>query len=100
MIDFGKYRVLLQRLQAYLSMFNFAMILYLYASESPLGISWYYWVCALSIFIPIFLFIDIRIVYPLELKYTTKKNPEWNDKWDVVFDKLEEIKGLVDETNE
>lgn len=65
----------LNRLQTYVSMVNFIMLLYLYITEAPLGVVWYYWVIFMFILFPVLVIFDVKMVYPGTLIYAYDKNP-------------------------
>lgn len=81
----------LNRLQTYVSMVNFMMILYLYITESPVGIEWYWWVLLLMGIFPLVVIIDIKLIYPGMLQYAFKKNPgmkRLDEKIDIIMKHL------------
>lgn len=74
----GRLKVFTERLAGYTSIINFIMILYIYVSQKPFGISSYVWLLILSIFIPVLLFIDWKIIFPSALSITFgEKNKEF-----------------------
>ncbi len=88
----GRYRMYLNRLQTYVAMVNFAMILYLYMRESPLGVEWYWWITIMSITFPIIILFDVKVMYPGTLIYAYEKNPGFQKlekKINKIMDKLE-----------
>lgn len=78
-LKMGRYKTWVNRLQTYMGPLNFVMILYLYIQQEPLGIIWQVWFILLGAALVGLLLFDLVIVYPSELKYSTRKNPEWND---------------------
>lgn len=68
------------------------MLLYLYITESPMGIVWYWWIIGMSTIFPIILYFDVKLVYPGTLVYAYKKNPGFQrleKKVDKILDYLE-----------
>jgi len=65
----------LNRLQTYVAMVNFMMILYLYITESPVGVEWYWWIILMMCIFPIVVIFDIKLVYPGMLRYNLKESP-------------------------
>ena len=87
----GMVQMWISRLQVYLGLMNFSMILYLYITQSPLGVAWYFWVLLIFVMIPIILGLDIKFVFPGSQAYGFGKNPEWwalVDKVDKICEKL------------
>jgi hypothetical protein len=76
-INLGKYHTWMTRMMSYGSLINFTMLLYLYITQSPLGIPWYVWFTFLVSLLPIIVFIDTVFIYPQSLKYSSDRNPEW-----------------------
>ncbi len=73
----GILKVWANRLQTYLGPLNFLMILYLYITNEPLGIKWYYWVIAIIPTLLLVLYIDLKVILPVSQEYVFRKNPEW-----------------------
>jgi len=90
--NLGKYRVWLNRLQTYMSLINFSMLLYLYMVEAPMGLEWYIWIVIMCVTLPLLIVFDVRFVYPSTLKYSYGKNPGFQrleKKVDMIMKKLE-----------
>jgi len=73
----GTLKIWQSRLSGYVSIINFAMLLYLYIIESPLGLEWYHWVLFLGVGCTVLIFVDIKYIFPSANLYTFKKNPGW-----------------------
>jgi len=91
----GRYKMYLNRLQTYMSMINFVMILYLYIIESPIGIPWYYWVLLMFVLFPILVVFDVKVIYPGTLIYAYDKNPGFRRLEKKVDKILEEKDGQI-----
>lgn len=73
----GSVKIWQSRLAGYVSMLNFAMILYLYIIESPFGMEWYHWVLLLVVGCAVIIYVDIKYIFPSANLYTFNKNPGW-----------------------
>ncbi len=74
-LHLGRYKVWQARIQSYLGVISFVMVLYLYISQVPLGLPWYVWVVLMIAMIPILLIMDMVFVWPSEMVYGFDKNP-------------------------
>jgi len=90
-INLGKYKTWINRLQTYLGPINFMMVLYLYIRQEPLNIIWQVWVIVIGIILTCLLMFDLFLVFPSELVYGSKKNPEWME----LRDEIKEIRGIL-----
>lgn len=76
----GTIRTIADRVQSYIGMVNFAMILYLFIVTSPMGVEPMVWVGLLILFLPIIAIIDWVIIYPVMLDINFgKKNKEFQE---------------------
>lgn len=75
-ITFGKMKMWQQRLSTYVSMINFAMLLYLFIVENK-WFSWYIWVIIVSLGTVFLIIFDVLIVMEQQSEYGFMKNPEW-----------------------
>lgn len=80
-------KVWVSRIQTYLALFNFTMIMYLYIIEEPLGIQYHYWFVIISLGIVSVLFIDIKYIFSSELHYKFSVNPGMQE----ILERLERI---------
>jgi len=87
----GKYKTWVNRLQTYLGPLNFMMILYLYIKQDPLDIIWQVWVVIIGVLLSVLLMFDLFFVFPSELGYGSKKNPEWMG----LRDEIKEIRSIL-----
>lgn len=75
--ELGKYKIWMARVQGYLGIFSFVLILYGMAIKNNLfGWSWEIWVILMIIGVPLLLWFDIKIVCPSELKYGFELHPK------------------------
>lgn len=90
----GKLKVMSERLASYVSLINFAMILYLYVITSPLGIKPIYWLVLMGVTMPIIVIFDWKIVFPssLEVAYGSK-----NREFTELREDVKDIKKRLDE---
>jgi hypothetical protein len=72
----GKLKIWEQRLASYVAIINFFMIFYLYITQAPLGLEWYYWLVIISLGCMFVLYIDIKYIFPNSQVYGFEKNPE------------------------
>lgn len=76
-LSLGRLRVWLDRVVGYLSLLNFLMVLYLFVSNDPLGILWYYWIIAGVVLVLAVIVVDIKFIYPQAQSYISDLNPRW-----------------------
>ena len=89
----GIYKMWITRLQTYLALIQFAMLLYLYIIEEPLGVQWYYWIIVVILFSITTLIVDIKYVFPGSQAYGFIKNPRWIE----MEQKIEHIIEILEE---
>lgn len=96
-LELGRYKIWLSRVQSYLGIFSFSLILYGMAIKNNLfGWSWQIWVMLMIIGIPMLLWVDIKIICPSELKYGFGLHPKLKEMLTEIkqlsekFDKLTE----------
>lgn len=90
-INIGKYKAIFDREAAYLSKFNFVMILLLLLKDK--GFYWYY-----LFIIPVFfvwVYIDLKFIMPNEFNYTQRKSPVTRK----ILQELETIKNKLNENS-
>lgn len=76
-LELGRFKIWLSRVQGYLGVFSFILILYGMAIKNNLfGWGWYVWVILLLIGVPLLLLVDIKIICPSELKYGFGLHPK------------------------
>jgi len=79
-LELGRYKIWLSRVQGYLGIFSFTLILYGMAIKNNLfGWDWYIWVALLIIGVPLLLWLDIKIICPSELKYGFGLHPKFKE---------------------
>lgn len=101
------------RIQTYLGLINFVMILYLYVIQEPLGLKWYYWIILLIPALSLILWLDLKVIFPVSQEYIYRKNPEWMklreeinklrvsiEKIDNDNKKLDKLITLIENTND
>ena len=76
-MNLGMLKVWITRLQSYLGLGNFFMILYLFISKEPLGLNYKVIFLLMIISITIVMFVDILLIFPQTQSYSYNKNPEW-----------------------
>ena len=86
----------LNRLQTYVAMVNFMMILYLYVTQSPMSIDWYWWIVIMCGIFPVVVVLDIKLIYPGMLKYAFDKNPGFQ-RLEKKIDRVMRELGIKDE---
>lgn len=102
-LELGRYKIWLSRVQGYLGIFSFSLILYGMAIKNNLfGWDWYIWIILLIIGVPLLLWVDIKIICPSELKYgfglhpnftqMVKDNKQLLEKIDKLSEDIEDIK--------
>ena len=94
--DLGRYRVWISNQQTYLGMLNFAMILYLYISQDPMGIVWWKWAALIVCMLPLLGAFDIKFIFPSAQKYGFKKNPELVELKEEVKKSTEYLKKIME----
>ena len=82
------------RMQTYLGLLNFFMILYLYVTQEPLGIKWYVWVAVMIPCMCLVLWLDLKIIFPVSQEYIYRKNPEWMELRKEIRKLREEIRKM------
>mgnify|MGYP006280581719 CR=1 FL=1 len=85
-------KVWVTRIQTYLALFNFTMIMYLYIIEEPMNIPYQYWIVIILIGICAVLFFDIKYIFSSELHYKFKCNPGMKN----ILERLKRIEEKID----
>jgi len=83
------------RIQTYLGLVNFMMLLYLYVTQEPLGIKWYYWIALLLPSLAFILWADLKIIFPVSQEYIYRKNPEWIK----LREEVRKLRNILEEMN-
>ena len=95
----GILKLMLERTMSYGALINFGMLLYLYVTQSPLGIAWYYWFIGILLILPAVAIIDWKIVFPATLSVSYgMKNKEFTElRKDIkeIQKQLEELKKTI-----
>lgn len=79
-LEIGKFKLWMGRIQGYLGIMSFSLILYGMAIKNNLfGWSWEIWVTLMIVGIPLLLWFDIKIVCPSELKYGFGLHPKFKE---------------------
>lgn len=91
--EVGRYKTWIVRLQSYLGPLNFIMVLYLYIIQEPLGIIWQVWVVILVVLLAFVLAFDMRVIYPSEARFISRKNPEWVEMREEILEILRIVRG-------
>lgn len=76
-LDLGQLKTWQTRLVTYTGIFSFMMVFYLFIVENN-WMEWYVWLLLISFSIVGTLWLDIKVVFPQQLAYGRKKDPEWN----------------------
>jgi hypothetical protein len=76
----GVVKVITERLASYVSIINFAMVLYLYTRSNPLGLGPMSWALLMLVAIPCIISFDWLVVFPSAMRVSYgKKNPEFQE---------------------
>jgi len=71
----GQLKTWQERVNGYLAVANFFMILWLYIKSAPFGLAWYWWVGGLAVGSVVLVIIDMTLIWPSQQTYSMIKNP-------------------------
>lgn len=87
-MNWGNFKLIFDRWRNYGSTAQFIMVSIMFIIQT--GIDWRYLVGGLVLSV-IGMAFDWKIIYPSEQDSGTKKNPEWNRRWEEVNRKLDTL---------
>ena len=91
MVDLGKYKMWMERLRAILGWAQFAFVAYLFLMQRPMGLDPWLFVAIGVVASVLYLFIDIKFIYPAELNYSFRKNQQYMDDMEKMNKKLDAV---------
>lgn len=95
--EIGSFKIWLGRMQGYLGIISFSLILYGMAIKNNLfGWSLEVWILLIIIGVPLVLWFDIKIVCPSELRYGFSLHPKMKE----ILEKTDKLIEKVDKLNE
>lgn len=90
-MNIGRFTIILDRWIMYVSRTQFFMVLWLFLNGTKISLWWIFAGFILSI---IFMFFDMRYIFPRQLGASTLKNPEWvkqQEKIDVILEQTKKL---------